>query len=105
MKPGFARNAINSFLDKECIIDLIEYSIGNIMETTTDNDPSSIELENLMSAGATIRTDGGEEIEYVDRSLFGKNDRCIFWTWTNLSSSISSYEVTQLLFLEHNISP
>ena len=74
MKPGFARNAINSFLDKECIIDLIEHSIGNIMETTTDNDPSSIELENLMSAGATIRTDGGDEIEYVDRSLFGKND-------------------------------
>ena len=74
MKPGFARNAINSFLDKECIIDLIEHSIGNIMETTTDIDPSSIELENLMAAGATIRRDGGDDIEYVDRSLFGKND-------------------------------
>ena len=75
MKPGFAKNAIKSFLDKECICDLIEHSIGNIIDDTTLDSTPTVELDNLMAAGATIRTDGGDDVDVLSDSLFAKNDK------------------------------
>ena len=80
MKKGFAKNAINSYLDKESIIDLIEHSIDKLTEKPTseegihEDDALDECLESLMEAGSTIRNDGGDESERPSGLKYSEKD-------------------------------
>ena len=101
MKPGFAKNALKSFLDKEYICDLIEHFIGNIIDATTVASSPTKELENLMAAGATSRTDGGDNVDVVSDSLYVKNDK-IRDCYDNLVGFVSHPpETADPIFLSH----
>ena len=80
MKRGFAKNAINSYLNKESIIDLIEHSIDNLIDGPSleegghEDDVIDASLESLMEAGATIRNDGGDESGRPTGLNYSEND-------------------------------